>query len=121
MATLEDVRQICSELPGAIESEGRFGFGVEVKGKVKGFVWTWMERVDPKKPKIENREVLAILTPGLGAKDVLMASEPEKYVIDPHYNGFPAVLARIALFRVDELQDLLEEAWKCKTPKSHKT
>ena len=73
MATLEDVRNICSALPGAVEGDGRFGFGIEVKGKVKGFVWAWMERAQPKKPRIENREVLAIVTPGLGAKEVLMA------------------------------------------------
>ncbi|RYG23130.1 hypothetical protein EON82_14990 [bacterium] len=114
MATLEDVRNICSALPGAMEGDGQFGFGVEVKGKVKGFVWSWMERVQPKKPKVENRDVLAIVTPGLGAKEVLMASAPEKYVEDPHYNGYPAVLARIEAFDADELRDLLEEAWRCK-------
>jgi hypothetical protein len=118
MATLEDVRQICSKLPGALEGTDRFGFGVEVKGKVKGFVWTWMERVHPKKPKVENCDVLAIVTPGLGAKEVLMASEPEKYVLDPHYNGYPAVLVRLEAFEVDELSDLLEEAWRCKSSKS---
>lgn len=117
MATLEDVRQICSALPGAVEGDGRFGFGVEVKGKVKGFVWTWMERVQPKKPRVENPNVLAIVTPGLGAKEVLMASDPERYVVDPHYNGFPAVLVRVADFKADELRDLLEEAWRSKASK----
>lgn len=119
MATLEDVRRIASRLPGAIEGEGaQFGFGVEVKGKVKGFVWIWMERIDPKKPRVANPSVLAIVTPGLGAKDVLMASEPEKYVVDPHYNGFPAVLVRLEAVGIEELEDLLTEAWRCKAPKA---
>lgn len=118
MATLEDVRKICLELPGSIEGSGQFGFGVEIKGKVKGYVWAWMERIEPKKPRVENRDVLAILTPGLAAKDVLMSSEPDKYVVDPHYNGFPAVLVRLEAFTPGELRDLLEEAWRCKAPKA---
>ncbi len=118
MATHDDVRRIAARLPGAIEGEGRFGFGVDVKGKPRGFCWTWMERVAPKKPRVENPAVLAIATPGLGAKELLMSSEPEKYVEDSHYNGFPAVLVRLEAIGPDELEDLLTEAWKTKASKA---
>lgn len=118
MATLEDVRRIAAGLPGATEGEGRFGFGLDVKGKQKGFCWSWMERVQPKKPKVENLDVLAVSTPGLTAKEILMSSEPEKYVEDPHYNGFPAVLVRLKAVGVDELEELLVEAWKTKASKA---
>lgn len=118
MATHDDVRKIGSRLPGALEGEGRCGLGVEVKGKVKGLCWTWMERVDPKKPKVENPDVLAMATPGLGAKEILMASKPEWWVEDPHYNGYPAVLVRLEAIEVDELEDLLVAAWTSKAPKA---
>lgn len=114
MASHDDVRRICAALPGAVEGEGRFGFGVELKGKVKGFCWTWMERVQPRKPKIENPGVLAIVVPGLGAKEVLRGAE--WWVEDAHYDGFPAVLVRLDWIGAEELEDLLVEAWRSKKP-----
>lgn len=117
MATLDDVRRIAANLPGAIEGTDVFGFGVEEKGKVKGFVWLWNERIHPKKPKVRNPGVLAVTTPGLAAKDVLLSSNPAVYFTEPHYNGFPAVLVRVEAIGVEELEDLLVEAWRCKAPK----
>ena len=113
MATLDDVRRICSAIPGTQEGDGRFGFSVTVKGKPRGFVWSWMERAHPKKPKIENQDVLAIRVPGEGAKETLVASSPERFADDPHYAGYPAVLARIALFGAEELEELLVQAAQC--------
>src|SRR5437588_174451 len=34
-----------------------------------------------------------------------------------YYNGYPAVLVRLAEIEPDELEDLLIEAWKCMAPK----
>jgi hypothetical protein len=117
MTTHDDVRRICSKLPGATEGEGRFGFGVMNKGKQKGFCWSWAERIDPKKARVINDSVLAISTPGLAAKEVILGSDSEKYFTEPHYNGYPAVLVRLTAIEVDELEDLLIEAWRCKAPK----
>ncbi|MBS1704656.1 MAG: hypothetical protein JST40_02190 [Armatimonadetes bacterium] len=109
MATLDDVRRICSELEGAVEGSPDFGFGVLVKGKVKGYVWSWKERVEPKKPRVENLEVVAIRLPNLLAKEVLENSSPGWWVDDPHYHGYPAVLVRLEKISVEELADLLIE------------
>jgi hypothetical protein len=114
MATQEDVREIVTRLPGAVESPEHFAFSVEVKGKHKGFAWVWMERVTPKKPRVANPGVLAIVVPGLAAKEVLMGSGSDLYVDDPHYKGFPAVLVRLEAIDRDLLEDLLIEAWKTK-------
>lgn len=118
MATQDDVRRIASRLPGAIEGTGdRFAFGVMVKGKHKGFVWSWAERVDPKKARVPNDAVLAVRVPNLSAKEMLLASDPEKFFTEPHYNGYPAVLVRLEATKPEELEDLVVEAWKCKAPK----
>lgn len=119
MATQDDVRRICARLPGAIEGSERFGFGVLVKGKVKGFVWSWAERVHPKKAKVINDDVLAVSTPGLAAKDMILASDPAKFFTEPHYDGFPAVLVRLEAIPVEELEDLIIEAWRTKAPPHH--
>ena len=117
MASQDDVRRICTTFPGAMEGGERFGFGVMVKGKHKGFCWSWAERVDPKKARVINDDVLAIRTPNLTAKEMLLESGPAWAVEDPHYNGYPAVLVRLESIDFSDLEDLLVEGWKTLTPK----
>jgi hypothetical protein len=114
MATLQDVLEIASRLPGATESEDWFGFSVMFKGKPKGFIWTWGERVQPKKPKVRNPGVLVALVRNLTEKEMLLGSDPEKFFTEPHYNGFPAVHIRLEAIEPDELEDLIIEAWRTK-------
>ena len=108
----DDVRSICARFPGALEGEDRFGFSAVVKGKAKGFCWTWMERVEPKKPKVENPRVLAIRVPNLQAKEMLIAALPEVFFDEPHYHGYPAVLTRLDAADPEDLADVLEEGWR---------
>ena len=58
MATQEDVRRIALSLPQASEAADHFGFGVLSRGKLRGFAWAWNERMEPKKPRVPNPEVL---------------------------------------------------------------
>lgn len=120
MATHDDVRRIASELDGAMEGEDRFGFSVMVKGKAKGFLWTWAERVHPKKPKVINDGVIAVGVPNELAKEMLIASNPAIYFTEPHYDGYLAVLVRLEAISVEELRPLIQEAYSCKLPASSK-
>lgn len=117
MTTQDDVRRICSKLPGAVEGEERFGFSVENKGKAKGFLWSWDERVHPKKARVINDGVIAVVVPNLTAKDLIIESNPEWFVEDPHYNGYPAVLVRLSAVPPSDLEDLVIEGWRCKAPR----
>ncbi len=117
MADLADVRRIARSLPGSVEGTDRFGFGVEAKGKVKGFCWSWLERVEPKKARVENLAVLAVRVDGAAAKQELLDVDTEKFFTEPHYNGYPAVLVRLAAVAPDELRELLTDAWWCTAPK----
>jgi hypothetical protein len=115
MATLDDVRSIAAALPGAIEGDGeQFGFSVMVKGKAKGFLWTWSERVHPKKPKVINNSVIAVVVPNALAKEMLLESDPAVFFTEDHYNGFLAVLVRLEAISRDDLVPIIEEAWRCK-------
>ena len=111
MATRADVRRIALSLPDTEEAEGRFAFSVRVKGNLKGFAWVWMERIDPKKPRVANPGVLAVRVANVGEKDTLVSVEPTKFFTESHYNGFPAVLVRLAAVKVPELRILLDAAW----------
>ena len=88
------------------------------KGKQKGFVWAWNERVEPKKPRVPRPDVVAIRVADLLDKEALLASDEEKFFTEPHYNGFPAVLVRLPLIEVDELEELITDAWRCQAPRA---
>jgi hypothetical protein len=64
MADQRDVRRIALSLPGAIEAESRFAFSVENKGKQKGFVWVWLERIKLGKPRVPRADVVAVRVRG---------------------------------------------------------
>ena len=118
MATLADVSRIGASLPGTTESRTRqFTLSVGVKGKQKGYAWTWLERVDPKKPRVPNPAVLAIRVADLGTKDLIIASDARKFFTEPHYNGYAAVLVRLAAVRVPQLRQLLTDAHGCLVPR----
>src|SRR6185503_9582742 len=116
MATRADVRRISMSFPGAVEGENHFAFSVPNKGKLKGFVCVWMERIDPKKPRVANPGVIAVRVPNLGQKDSILASNHKKFFTEPHYNGFPAVLVRLDAVTVTDLKVLIEDAWRCMAP-----
>jgi hypothetical protein len=117
MATQGDVRRIARSLPGTDEAQGRFGFSVLNKGKRKGFVWVWLERVDPKKPRVPQPKVLAVRVRDQAEKAALLAGDPDLFFTEPHYNGFPAVLVRLPAIKISQLRLLIVSAWRCQAPK----
>ncbi|MBM7785640.1 MmcQ/YjbR family DNA-binding protein [Tenggerimyces flavus] len=118
MATQDDVRRIALSLPEVSEGDDRFGFSVLTKGKAKGIAWVWLERLEPKKARVPQPAVLAVRTASVGDRDELIAAEPDIYFTEPHYNGYPAVLVRLAAIDVHELEELLTDAWRCQAPKA---
>jgi hypothetical protein len=72
-----------------------------------------MERVVPKKPRVPNFHVIAVRVANLVERDRLLVAHPTRFVTDPHYEGFPAVLVRLKAVRVADLKTLLTEAWRC--------
>jgi hypothetical protein len=118
MATQEDVRRIALSLPQTSEGADHFGFGVLNKGKLKGFAWAWNERIEPKKPRVPNPEVLVVRVATAAEKEELLAADPAKFFTEPHYNGFPAVLVRLPMVDAAELAELITDAWRCQAPRA---
>ena len=56
VATQDDVRRIALALPGAVEVPGEFRFTVDGRA----FAWPWRERVDPRRARVPNLDVLAV-------------------------------------------------------------
>jgi hypothetical protein len=116
MADQEDVRRIALSLPGTREGKDHFAFSVENKGKQKGFAWVWVERVDPRKPRVPRPDVLAVRVRDQAEKAALLAGDPERFFTEPHYNGFPAVLVRLPRVTRAQLRKLIFDAWRCQAP-----
>jgi hypothetical protein len=112
------VRQIAAALPGAHEATGRFAFSVENKGKQRGFVWSWMERVETRKPRVPNAEVIAVRVRDQAEKAALLAGNPDVFFTEPHYDGFPAVLVRLRAITRPQLQKLIHDAWRCQASRA---
>ena len=118
MATQADVRRIALSLPETEETQHHFAFSVRTKGKLKRFVWVWMERIAPKKARVPQPKVIAVRVANLFDKDFLLSLDPAKFFTEPHYDGFPAVLVRLSAVTARELRPLITEAWRCQAPKS---
>jgi hypothetical protein len=117
MASQADVRRIALALPETEETPGHFAFSVRNKGKLKGFVWVWMERVTPKKARVPQPKVIAVRVANLVDKDFILRLNPETFFTEPHYDGFPAVLVRLPAITARELKPLIAEAWRSQAPK----
>jgi hypothetical protein len=118
MADQDDVRRIALALPDTSEADDRFAFSVANKGKDKGFVWAWNERVDPKKPRVPRSDVVAIRVADLLEKEALLESDQAVFFTEPHYDGYRAVLVRLPRIGVEELTELIIDAWRCQAPRT---
>ena len=65
----------------------------------------------------EDGKSVVFLTENVEEQEALVESRPAIYFITDHYQGWPAVLARLAKLRVPEARVRLERAWRMKAPK----
>jgi hypothetical protein len=118
MATWDDVRRIALGLPETSEavSWGHAHWRV----KDKGFVWerplrrSDLEALGDAAP---DGEVLGARVEHLVAKEALLADPSGLYFTTPHFDGYPAVLVRLDEISVQELEEVVVEAWLCRAPK----
>ena len=119
MATWDDVRRLALALPETAEKASYGGApGWTVKGK--GFVWDRPLRradLDALGPAAPDGPVLGARVPDLGAKEALLAARPDVYFTTPHFDGYTAVLVGLDRVDVDELEELVVEAWLARAPK----
>lgn len=118
VATWEDVRRIALELPETSEQISRENRHWRVKDK--NFVWERPLRQSDLRALGANAPagpILGVRVEHLGAKEALIADDPEVYFTTPHFDGFPAVLVRLDRIPLDELRELVVEAWLTRAPK----
>ena len=118
MASWDDVRRIALALPETREDTSRELAFWTVKGK--GFVWERPLRKSDLKAlgdAAPGGPILGARVEHLVAKEALLADDPGVYFTTPHFDGYPAVLVRLGQIPVDELEELIVEAWLARAPK----
>ncbi len=118
MATWDDVRRIALSLPETGERVSRDNAQWRVKDKL--FVWERPLR----KPDLEALGDGAPDGPILGArvehevaKQALIADDPGVFFTTPHFDGYPAVLVQLDKISVEDLDEVIVEAWLVRAPK----
>ncbi len=76
-----------------------------------------MERIAPKRPRVPRLDTLAVRVANLEEKEALLALDERVFFTEAHYNGYPAVLVRLAEVEPEELRGLLIEAWRSRAPR----
>jgi hypothetical protein len=118
MGSWDDVRRIALTLPETSERSSRGLASWRVRDK--GFVWERPLRSGELRalgPAAPTGPILGARVEHLGAKEALLADDPNVYFTTPHFDGFPAVLVRLDKITVDELEELIVEAWLARAPK----
>ena len=53
----------------------------------------------------------------LVAKEALLADDPAVFFTTPHFDGYPAVLVRLERIGLEDLREVIVEAWLARAPK----
>ncbi len=117
MATFDDIRTIVRDLPGVTEGvEGHRG-GTGWSTNKGMFVW---ERGPSKRDLVQLTEagrewpegvVVGIRVLDLAAKEELISAFPDVFFTIPHFDGYPAALARLDAIDPGLLREVVEDAW----------
>ena len=118
MATWDDVSRLALGLPET--SEGT-SFGNRAwKVKDKGFVWERPLRKSDLAAlgdQAPDGPILGARVEHVIAKEALLQDDPGVYFTTPHFDGYPAVLIRLGEISVEDLEEVLVEAWLARAPK----
>ena len=118
MATWEDVRRIALSLPETSERISRELAQWRVRDK--HFAWERPLRQADRRALGDAAPagpILGARVEHLGAKEALLADDPDVYFTTPHFDGYPAVLVRLERIEIGELEGLLDDAWLSRAPK----
>jgi len=116
VATWDDVGRIVGELPETAEASPR-------NWRVRKKLIAWerpLRKADYAALGADapDGDILGARVADEGVKFALVADEPGVYFTTPHFDGYPAVLVRLAEIGVPELEELITEAWLAQAPKA---
>jgi hypothetical protein len=118
MADWDDVRRLALTLPEVTEEDLHGRPAWRVRGKL--FAWERPLRKSDLRAlgdAAPDGPILGARVEHLGAKEALIADEPEVFFTIPHFDGYAAVLILIERIAPDVLEEVIVEAWLARAPK----
>jgi hypothetical protein len=118
MARWDDVRRLALAMPEASEQLRRDLRFWRVRDKL--FVWERPLRSGDLRALGADAPKGAILgarVEHLVAKEALIADDPKVFFTIPHFDGYAAVLVRLDEITVEDLEEVIVEAWLARAPK----
>jgi len=106
MVDMDDVRRIALSLPDITGDDNGTAFGL---GKT-GIAWPYPERVHPKRARVPRLDIFVVRVADEDDKQALLQGEPEIFFTTDHYDGYPAVMVRLAKIDNVRLTELLTDA-----------
>jgi len=61
--------------------------------------------------------ILGVRTTDVGVKEALISDAPDVFFTTPHFDGYPAVLVDLDAASVEDLEEVILEAWAAQAPK----
>jgi hypothetical protein len=118
MAGWDDVRRIALALPETSEGVSRGLAAWRVRDKA--FVWERpLRNADLRAlgDHAPDGPILGARVEHLVAKEALLADDPAVFFTTPHFDGYPAVLVRLDRIGLEDLDEVIVEAWLARAPK----
>ena len=118
MATWDDVARIVGKL--ALTSEpSPHDWRIGKKMMVWERPLRQSDREALKRSGVEppDGDILGVRVSDEGVKFALIADEPGVYFTTPHFDGYPAVLVKLAEIDAGDLEELITEAWLTQAPR----
>lgn len=114
MPTFDDVRRLGRRLPEVEEGVSYRGMpGLKVQGKPFCRLWSDAEH---ERDGVHDSEVLVVFC-DIDEKDALIDNSDGMLLSTPHYEGYAAVLVRLADVALPKLAELLEDSYRSRAPK----
>jgi hypothetical protein len=118
MPDWNDVKRLALALPQTDERVSREKRQWRVKDKL--FVWERPLRskeVEELGDSAPDGPILGARVEHLGAKEALLADDARVYFTTSHFTGYAAVLVRLDRISVEDLDEVVTEAWLARAPK----
>lgn len=112
MATFADVVRLGTHLPEVTESTSYGTAALKVRKKLLCRMWGEREH---RRDGVHDTEVLVVFCE-LEMKPILLENHPDVLFTVSHYDGYGAVLVRLAEVDLDDLGDWLEDSYRCRAP-----
>lgn len=122
MPTLDDVRTIALGFPDVVERVDGHRGGATWRTPAGVFVWQRgpsardLQQLAALGREWPPGEVVGVRTDGQQVKQALIETYPDVFFTIPHFDGYPAVLARLDTIDPDHLREVITDAWLLKVP-----